>query len=258
MEILDSMQQAIKKRQSASLCLIVQTDGSVPRHVGAKMIVFEDGSTQGTIGGGDVEEQVRKQALESLKNGKPQLLNYNLLDSFPDMKGTEGGSISVYIEPVLRKPRIIVIGAGHVGRAVVSLANWMGFSVIVSDDREELCTPEKIPGGERYLSVQLSKLPEMLAIDPETYLVLITRSLEIDVAGLPALLETQAAYIGLIGSKRRWESTKAALVEVGISGEKINRIKSPIGLAINAETPKEIAVSVIAEIITISNYGTRQ
>ena len=257
MEILGSLNQAIESHQPAALCLIVKTEGSVPRHVGSKMIVFENGQTQGSIGGGAVEESARKEAVASLKDAAPRFLQYDVMEDFSDEPGVQGGTVSAYIEPFLQKPTVVVIGAGHVGRSVVHLAKWLDFRVVVSDDREELCNPELIPGGDRYLPVKMSKIPELMEINAQTYLILITRHMEIDVEGLPALLKTSAAYIGLIGSKNRWNHTQKSLLEAGLSEVMVKRIKSPIGLAINAETPKEIAVSVMAEVIAQCNQEKR-
>jgi xanthine dehydrogenase accessory factor len=129
----------------------------------------------------------------------------------------------------------------------------MGFRVVISDDRKDLCTPENSPGGDVYLPVSMADLPDEMVIDSQTYMVLVTRGVDVDVAGLPLILKTDTPYIGLIGSKRRWSHTKEKLLEIGVSQEDIGRIKSPIGLDINAETPEEIAVSIMAEIINRRN-----
>ena len=122
--------------------------------------------------------------------------------------------------------------------------------------RPQFCTPEAVPGADDYYPLPMEKLPESLEIGPWTYLVLTTRGMYVDVAGLPALLDTPARYIGIIGSKRRWVETRKALVAAGVSAEKLSRVQSPIGLELKAETPEEIAVSILAEIIMIRNGGT--
>ncbi len=120
---------------------------------------------------------------------------------------------------------------------------------MVSDDRAELCTPEETPGGDVYLPVPMSRIPQEMTLDSRTYMVLVTRGAEVDIEGLPAILETDVPYIGLIGSKRRWAHTQEKLIEKGVTKEALERVKSPIGLFIHAETPKEIAVSILAEVI---------
>jgi len=257
MEILEILNQAVEAGQPVALCVIVNSRGAVPRHAGTKMIVFRDGRTEGTVGGGEVENLIREEALASLKDGKTRFLNYDLIDIEKGDPGVCGGSLTVFVEPYLSQPKVVVVGAGHVGKSVVHLASWLGFRVIVSDDRADLCTPESTPGADLYLPVPMNELPDNLTIDSQTYLVLVTRGVDIDVAGLPALLENEPAYIGLIGSKKRWAHTREKLLEVGLNEADLARIKSPIGIFINAETPDEIAVSIMAEIISLKNEGKR-
>jgi xanthine dehydrogenase accessory factor len=161
----------------------------------------------------------------------------------------------VFVEPILPRPILVVIGGGHVGKAVAFLANWLGFRVHVNDDRPGFCTPEEVPEGVEFYPVPMSELPNHLDITPWTYLVLTTRGVDADVEGLPALVDSQAGYIGVIGSKKRWTTTRKELLAQGISAEKLARVHSPIGLELNAETPEEIAVSIMAEIIMIREGG---
>jgi xanthine dehydrogenase accessory factor len=170
--------------------------------------------------------------------------------------GVCGGQVEIFVEPLQPKPTLLVIGMGHVGKAVTDLGKWLGFRVAVSDDRPEFCTPENVPEADEYLSMPIAELPNHLKITPWTCIVLTTRSVDLDVPGLPALLATPAAYIGLIGSKRRWATTKAQLIDKGVSEEVLSRVRSPMGLEISAETPQEIAVSILAEIIQVR--GTEQ
>ena len=149
--------------------------------------------------------------------------------------------MEVFVEPLLPKPIVVVIGAGHVGKAVAHLAHWLGFQVVVNDDRPGFCTPEHIPNADQYLPVEMAELPRHLEITPWTYLVLTTRGVNVDVEGLPALLDTPAAYIGVIGSQRRWSTARQQMLAQGVASEKFDRVHSPIGLELNAETPEEIA-----------------
>ena len=256
MEIFESLNQAVEAGKPVALCTVVNTRGAVPRHAGSKMLVFADGLTEGTVGGGEIENLAIEEALQSLKDAKTRFLNYDMIDIETD-PGVCGGTVTLFIEPYLRKPTVVVVGAGHVGQAVVYLASWLGFRVVVNDDREDLCRPEVAPGGDLYMPVPMQALPNEMEIDSQTYLVLVTRGVDIDAAGIPALLETQAPYIGLIGSKRRWAHTREKLVEAGLPEAEIDRIKTPIGFEINAETPNEIAVSIMAEIIALRNEGKR-
>jgi len=248
-DIIKQLNEAIDGGKSVVLCTIVNTKGAVPRHSGAKMLVYSDGRFEGTVGGGEVENRVLEEAMASFKDGKTRFLSYDMIDPERGDAGICGGVVTVFVEPFLELPTIVVVGAGHVGKPIVHLAKWLGFRVVVSDDREALCTPEEAPGGDLYLPVPMSQIPEKLTLGSRTYMVLVTRGAEVDIEGLPAILETDVPYIGLIGSKRRWAHTQEKLIENGVSAEALGRIKTPIGIFIHAETPNEIAISVMAEII---------
>ena len=241
--------------EAGALCTIVRSQGSTPRHAASKMLVYTDGRILGTVGGGEMEQRVIQEAQKAIQEGSPRLLEYSLADPARGDPGLCGGQVEIYVEPILPKPFLVVIGSGHVGKAVASLAHWLGFRVAVSDDRPEFCTPEAIPDADEYFPVPIKDLAVQLKISPWTYLVLTTRNAEIDIAGLPALLDTPAAYIGVIGSRRRWAHTQKMLSEAGISPEKLARVRSPMGMDLKAETPEEIAVSILAEIIMLRNGG---
>ena len=243
------------RQEGGVLCTVVRSQGSTPRHAGSKMLVYADGTIIGTVGGGELENRVRTVALAALKDGQTRLLEYSMSDPERGDPGICGGQVEVFVEPVLPKPLLVVIGGGHVGRTVVHLAHWLGFRVVVNDDRPEFCRPESAPEADEFIYSSMSDLPANLKITPWTYLVLTTRGSSVDVDGLPALLETLAAYIGVIGSRRRWATTRKALEEKGVPREKLDRVVSPMGLELNAETPEEIAVSILAEIISLRLGG---
>ncbi|HEX5807026.1 MAG TPA: XdhC family protein, partial [Anaerolineales bacterium] len=157
---------------------------------------------------------------------------------------------------ILPPAMIVVIGAGHVGKAVVHLAKWLGFRVAVSDDRAEFCNPESTPGADAYYPVEMGKLPEHLKIDRRTYIIITSRGSSVDALGLPSLLQSDAAYVGVIGSRRRWLTTVKALKDKGVAEERIAKVHSPMGLELNAETPEEIAISIMAEILMLKDKGT--
>lgn len=236
-----------------ALCTIIRSQGSTPRHTTSKMLVYPGGKTIGSIGGGELESRVVEEALQAIRDGKPRLLEYNMSDPSRGDPGVCGGQVEIFIEPVLPHPILMVIGAGHVGRAVAHLAKWLGYHVVVSDDRAEMCSPEAIPDADEYLPIPMAEIPDRFEITPWTYLVLTTRGVTVDVPGLPGLLDSPAAYIGVIGSKRRWATTRKELLEAGVPEDKLDRVRSPMGLNIHAETPEEIAVSIMAEIITLRN-----
>ncbi|MCB2202486.1 XdhC family protein [bacterium] len=257
MDLFERLNQTVDAGQPVALCTVVNTKGSVPRHAGAKMLVFPDGEIDGTVGGGETEKLVRDEALAALADGRTRYLHYELIDAEKGDPGVCGGTVSVFVEPYLRMPTVVVVGAGHVGRAIVHLAKWLGYRVVLSDDRADLCTQENSPGANQYLPVPMGDLPEAMDINPQTYFVLVTRGVEVDVQGLPAILATDAAYIGLIGSKKRWAHCQEKLKEADVPDSLIERIKSPVGLNIHAETPNEIALSIMAEITDLRNDSRR-
>ena len=254
--IYEALAELEKNHESGALCTVVKSEGSTPRHVGSKMLVYPDGKFIGTVGGGDLEHRVLDEAWIAISDGQSRILTYSMVDPSRGDPGVCGGTVEVFVEPILAPAMIVVIGAGHVGKAVVHLAKWLGFRVAVSDDRAEFCNPESTPGGDAYYAVEMGKLPEHLKIDRRTYIVITSRGSGVDALGLPALLESNAAYIGVIGSKRRWLTTAKALKEKGVAQELIDKVHSPMGLELNAETPEEIAVSIMAEVLMIKDKGT--
>ncbi len=254
--IYKSLSELEAAHQPGALCTIVKTNGSTPRHSTSKMLVYPDGHILGTVGGGELENRVRKEALASLQDGKPRLLSYNMADPSRGDAGVCGGQVEVFVEPILPAPMVVVLGGGHVGAAVAHLAKWLGFRVAVSDDRSEFCTPESNPDADEFYPIPIAELPLHLDITPQTALILTTRGNSLDIAGLPALLDSQAGYIGVIGSRKRWSETVKSLNEAGISDDQLKRVHSPIGLGIGAETPEEIAVSIMAEVLMLRGSGS--
>ncbi|HLB65862.1 MAG TPA: XdhC family protein [Anaerolineales bacterium] len=256
MPLYERLAEVERQGGEAALATVVRVRGSVPRQAGSKMIVYPDGRMEGTVGGGEMEGRVIEEAVAAIRDGKPRLLHYTLSDPKQGDPGVCGGEVEVFVEPLRPKPTIIVVGGGHVGNAVAHLARWLGFRVVVCDDRPEFATPQAVPEADAYLTCELKDLPQHVPIDPQTYLVLTTRSVSIDVPGLPALLATPAAYIGVIGSRRRWETSVEELHKAGVSDQDLARVTSPMGLEIHAETPEEIAVSILGEIIRLRRGGS--
>ncbi len=249
MDFLDRLVEAKKDGKAVALCVVIDTKGAVPRHAGSKMLVYTDGHTEGSVGGGELESRTVNAALESLKDGRSKLVEHSLSAEDPTSAGVCGGEVKVYIEPQVMQPILLILGAGHVGQAVARIGQLLDFRVIVSDDRTELCSSDVMPGKLEFLPMPMAEIPKHLEIDERVYIVGVTRGSSVDVEGLGPILEGSPAYIGLLGSKNRWAATKQGLIERGVSPEKIAKIKSPIGIYIKAETPDEIAISILAEVI---------
>jgi xanthine dehydrogenase accessory factor len=256
MRIFSRLAELESAGKEAVLITVVSARGSVPRHQGSKMLVFPDGSIEGTIGGGDMEHRVIEEALEALKDGGLRVRHYAFQDPLQGDVGVCGGEIEVVIEPVKPKPSLLIIGAGHVGNAAAFLGKWLGFEVIVADDRPEFAESEALPDVDRVVNCPVEDIIDKVDIHWQTYVLLTTRSVDLDVVILPKVFATPAAYVGVIGSRRRWETTVGQLREAGVSEDQIVRVTSPMGLELNAETPEEIAVSVLGQVIMMRRGGS--
>jgi xanthine dehydrogenase accessory factor len=258
-EVYQALMQAQASGEPVALATIVRTQGSMPRHAGSKILVRPDASTVGTIGGGALEAEVIKEALTALADGQTRLRDYRLNSLDDGDPGICGGTAQIFIEPVRVPLTLLVIGGGHCGRELAELGKWLGYRVILSDDRPEFCSEEYVPGLDAYIVCPPGEIAERVTIDAGTYVAALTRGMPVDLALIPALLKTEAAYIGLIGSRRRWALTVRALQdEYGLSQAQLARVRAPIGLELEAETPREIALSILAEITMLRRGGTGQ
>ncbi len=251
-DILQRLAELKEAGKPVCLCVVIKTTGAVPRHAGTKMLVFPDGRSEGTVGGGGVEQAAHAAALEAFKDGKPRTVSYSLKGDDDASLGVCGGEMEVYIEPQLPADTLLIIGAGHVGRALAQAAKHLDFQIVVVDERASLLDPVTYQGC-RLIHAQIAEIPEKVEIGPRTFIADVSHGSDVDVAGLPAILKTEPAYLGVIGSKKRWAATLAGLRAQGVSEALISKAKSPIGLHIKAETPEEIAISILAEIIEKKN-----
>jgi xanthine dehydrogenase accessory factor len=254
--VLEALLAAHSSGEAVALATVIGVQGSVPRHPGSKMMVRADGSIVGTVGGGRMEALVIQEAQAAIRDGATRTPSYSLNDLGAGDPGICGGTVQVFIEPSVTPPTLLVIGIGHVGKALAELGKWSGFRVVISDDRPEFCNAEYLPGLQGYVVCKPGAVAQQAPIDNRTYVAAVTRGLPVDMDLIPALLATPAAYIGLIGSQRRWALTARALQqERGLTTVQLARIHAPIGLELNAETPQEIAISILAEIIMLRRGG---
>ncbi len=247
--ILRVLADALDEGVAVVMATVVRTEHSVPRHAGAKMLVYADGRQLGTIGGGEMESRVRDAAADALATGRPTSLEFDLVDPAQGDAGVCGGSATIYLEPFMPQPHLLVIGCGHVGAAVVELAHWLGFRVTAMDDRADVADATVLPDADIVLAGPLRESLQQVVIDDATHVVLVTRNVTVDAEVLPIVFESPARSIGVMGSTRRWATTRDKLADAGIADEQLDRVISPIGLDINAETPAEIALSIMTEIV---------
>ena len=254
--IYQALAEIEKKHQIAALATIVRSHGSTPRHGTSKMLIYADGKNLGTVGGGELERRVHTAALEAMKDGESRYLSYTLNDPSKGDAGICGGTVEVFVEAIMPKPTLLLVGAGHVGKAVAHLAKWLGFHVVIVEDNPEFCTPAHIPDGDEYHPIAMDAITEQIEITSQTYIVMATRGADIDALALPALLQSNAAYIGVIGSRKRWLEASKLTRARGVDDGQLKRVHSPIGLEIEAETPEEIAISIMAEVLMVRHGGT--
>ncbi len=233
-----------------TLCIVTHTQGSTPRKAGAKMVVFEDGKTEGTVGGGSIEQKAIADALEVLKAGKPQIKNYKLED---DLGMHCGGKASIYFEPVNVNPNLYIFGAGHVGREVGRYAADIGFKIIFVDNRPDIDKGQPVDFAE-FMTDEYIDATEKIDFKTRDFVVITTPKHTYDEAIMQRIAKKDVAYAGMIGSKRKVaEARKRLLEEKANTEEELNRIDMPIGIPFKAETPKEIAFSIVAKLIDVKN-----
>lgn len=243
----------------SALVTITSTTGSMPRHTGSKMLVYDDSKIVGTIGGGAMESRVIETARQVIATEEATTETYTLNSTEDGDAGICGGTATLFIEPIALQPTLLIVGGGHVGKALAELAQWLNYRVLLSDDRVEFCNPDYLAGLDGYIVCKPHEIVQQVKITQHTYITAVTRGLPIDENLIPPLLETPAAYIGLIGSRRRWAITAKKLQDdFGLTKQQLKRIHAPIGLELEAETPKEIALSIMAEITMLRRGGTGQ
>jgi xanthine dehydrogenase accessory factor len=228
------------------LATVIENAGSTPRKAGAKMLVRWDGSIMGSVGGGHVEQEVIAAALVAMQNGKAWTAEFKLTEQYGHVCG---GSMLVYLEPNRVESRLVIIGAGHVGAALAALARFAGYHVTVVDERKEYACPERLPEANEIVAAPPPEALSRIDVNAATAIVIATSGFEQDFGAVRSALKTSAGYIALIGSKRKKEVLTETLAREGFGADEIARVIIPAGLAIKAETPQEIAVSIIAQLI---------
>jgi xanthine dehydrogenase accessory factor len=242
-----------QNKEQGALVLIVASHGSTPRKAGSKMIVKPDGSIIGTVGGGALEKKLIEEALEVIRAGEGRFVHHSLLY---ELGMCCGGQVDAYIEPLNPMKTFIIFGAGHVGATLAKIAKMQGFHIVVVDERPEFANEEHIPEANVILNEHHRQAYTKLKFDVNTYVVIVTHEHRYDKEILEYVVSQPAAYIGMIGSRRKVLRTVAMLKEKGVDEELLKRAHMPIGLNIGAETPEEIAVSIMAEIIAVMRGGT--
>jgi xanthine dehydrogenase accessory factor len=249
-EILRAVAQAFEDGEPVALMTVVAAEGSTPQRAGAKMLVYADGRSVGTIGGGSCEHDAAGKAREAIRLQQPILARYDLTDEAAGNSGAVcGGHMEVFIDPVVAAPPLYVVGAGHIGQHLGRLAREIGFAVHVVDDRQEFANAARFPGAAEIAVADIAAWLAASPIPPGSYAVIVTRGHRHDLDALRVLIRRDLVYIGVIGSRAKVKVLFETLAGEGVSPDLLAGVRAPIGFDIGAVTPAEIAVSIAAELI---------
>jgi xanthine dehydrogenase accessory factor len=252
MDIYDEIVRLRRSGQKCAVATIVQVNGSIPSYESAKLLVREDGSMMGTVGGGCVEAEVWNAAREVIDTEQPKHLAFSLgQDAAYDNGLICGGQLNVFVEPVIPQPRAYIFGAGHVSKSLSKVAVLAGFSTVVIDDREQFANRERFPEADEVFAGDYESVCDKLDINHSSYLIIVTRGHRDDMRVLEWAIRTPARYVSMIGSKRKTLGVMKELVKNGVPPSAFDRLHAPMGLEIGAISPEEIAVSVVAEMIAV-------
>ena len=252
MDVYEELVRLRRLGQKCAIATIVQVRGSIPSYESAKLLVREDGSMIGTIGGGCVEAEVWNAAREVMETEKPRHLSFNLgQDAAYDNGLICGGQLDVFVEPVLPQPAALGFGAGHISKSISKIADLAGFSTTIVDNREAFANLERFPEAAGIYAEEYEDVFPKLSVNETSYIVIVTRGHRDDMRVLRWAITTTARYIAMIGSKRKVINVIRELQKEGMARENLERVFAPMGLEIGAISPEEIAVSVVAEMIAV-------
>jgi xanthine dehydrogenase accessory factor len=256
MDIYEEIVQLRREGRRGAVATITNVRGSIPSFQTAKMLVRDDGSIAGTIGGGCVEAEVWQAAREVMEEEKPRTLTFNLNNNPKYDTGLVcGGTLEIFIEPVLPPALLYIFGAGHVAYNLYKVATIAGFDVVVIDDREAYANRERFPDAREVIAEDFEAATARLNPPESSHIVIVTRGHRDDMRVLRWALNTRARYLGMIGSRRKTISIYKELEKEGIPAEKFANVHAPVGLEIGAVTPEEIAVSIVAEMIAVRRHA---
>ncbi|HPP03020.1 MAG TPA: XdhC/CoxI family protein [bacterium] len=252
--IFRRVQELYEEGRPAALCTVVQSAGSTPQKPGARMIVYPDGSIEGTVGGGALEKRVIEEARKVIETGESHLIPIELREHQPhSVGGVCGGEMTVFVEKIGTWPRLLILGGGHVGQTLSRMAAELPLQIVVYDDREEYADPERFPPGVKTVCGPFENAMETLQPTSQDYIAIMTYKYTLDELLVKAAVNTPAKYIGMIGSEMKCRRVRDDLTDQGVPKEKLDRVHAPIGIEIGAHTPPEVAVSILGEIVQVMN-----
>lgn len=253
-DFLQEMNEAIRAGANFVLCTVVEANGSSPAKPGQKMIVHRDGTIRGTVGGGVNEERIRHEALELFTRNGSRLVHFEMNDPITSSDPICGGNFSCFLELMEQRPKLFIFGAGHVGAALARLAHLCRFHVTIVDERPEFVSAERLPEVDARLCATYEDSFASLAIDAASSIVIVTPGHVKDRAALERAIKTPAAYIGMIGSQRKWIELRQAMIQAGASEARLAEVHCPVGINLVGQSPEEIALGTLAQVVAF-RYG---
>jgi xanthine dehydrogenase accessory factor len=254
--VFAELEEAYERGETVALVTILETKGSTPQKAGAKMVVGRDGRMRGTVGGGCVESEILWRAQRCIEERRSETGTYDFNADEEENGLICGGSMKVFIEPIVPPPRVFVVGAGHVAQPVSQVAKIAGFEVIVLDDRVKYASRERFPEADVVRAGPIPALAEEFQYGDNSFVVIVTRGHKEDEEALRVFIEKETAYIGLIGSVTKLEKIRKRLERDGVSRERLERLHTPIGLDLGGSSPGEIAISIVAELLAVRYQRT--
>ena len=256
LEIYEQLAELTAKGEPAVLATVITSRGSAPRRAGAKMLIGKDGTFTGTVGGGGVELQVLQKAAEIMNSGEPQIVHLDLSGKGDQATMICGGQMDVFLEPILPPDTLYLFGAGHISQSTTAMGKMLGFRTVVVDPRAEYNNADRFPDADLLIVKEYADAFPELNINENSYIIIYTPGHILDEQCLQFASGTKAKYIGMIGSKKKVKEVKERLLQKGVPAAQLDRAHAPIGLEIGSETPQEIAISILAEIIKVKRSNS--
>lgn len=251
-KIYERVLELLKNNEEFALVHLFLTKGSTPNDAGSKMIVFKNGKSEFTIGGGPFEASVIADAVEAIKEGKSIWKNYTLTEE--QIKMRCGGTAYVYIDVHLRPCELIIFGGGHIGKALVEMASLLNlFRITIIDDRKEFISEQRHPKANHRILINADYTEPLPNFTDKSFIVIATRCHDIDMKVLKNIIDKPKAYLGMLGSQKKVKEIFEILEKEGIDGNLLKQVHAPVGLPIGGKSPSEIALSILAEIIKVKN-----
>lgn len=249
-KIINELEQRLRKNLKTAMVIITEKTGSSPGVEGGVMLVYPEGETLGTIGGGTLEYNIIQRVLENMDTCENFRFDYDLSES-GDIAMICGGKTSGYVKYYSNRKPLVIFGAGHVGKALVNVVSELGFEITLVDERPEYLED---PDFEKINTIHSSfeELSDEIELDG-AYIIIMTPSHSFDYEVLRAVVESDFVYLGMLGSQKKVKTIKDRLISEGVTQEKVDKLFMPVGLNVATGSPKEIAISVAAELLAVKN-----